>query len=469
VRPPSQAPQLMTSPPSLRRRLQTTAFLAVLAGYGVLLGLSQGLQVLQRRVSHAQLVSELRQQLFINSFDWPINSLQTLPSGHQVRLVGRSRLHGPKILMEAGQTWLVSTVPAVAPRGGSVGLEVRENITATSQREYTSQLLLVAVAGVSSLVTSVLLQPVLRAGLGQPLTVLSEALADANPTPNTAVRRIPPNAQPWELRPIAAAFNQLQLRLSASWQQQRTFIDGVAHELRTPITLISGYAQRLERELPGQAPETLRQLSRAINSEADRMTRLVRDLLDLARRDTDRLDLQLAVVDAGDLLLASYERLEPLAAGRLRLHAPHEDADLRVRVDPDRIDQCITNLVQNALKYSPAPKPVDLAVAQNDGQVAIHVRDHGPGVPIAERDRIFDLFIRGAAAPEAGSGSGLGLAMVRLLMERMDGSVQLADPPDSAGGADFQLLLPLASASAPPSPAPADPEALSMKPTPRTV
>jgi len=245
----------------------------------------------------------------------------------------------------------------------------------------------------------------------------------------------------------------MQRRLVASWEQQRTFIDGVAHELRTPLTLIRGHAQRLDRLLaagPLEAdPAPLMQAGRSINTEAERMTRLVRDLLDLARREGDRLELQQESLDAGDVLLVAFERLEPLAAGRLRLRAPAADADLRVCADPDRLAQCLTNLVENALKYAPAPTPVELAVERSGDAVVMHVRDQGPGVPPEERESIFQLFQRGSAAPLASiSGSGIGLAMVRLLMEHMGGTALVVEGP--GGGADFQLLLPAVTREAAP-------------------
>ncbi len=113
------------------------------------------------------------------------------------------------------------------------GLELRQNITATQQAERNSALLLLAVAGFSSLVTSTLLQPVLRAGLMEPLEVLNRGLANAEPDA-AQPESIAVAEQPDELRPIAGAFNALQPRLEDTWEQQRPFVDGVAHELRTP-------------------------------------------------------------------------------------------------------------------------------------------------------------------------------------------------------------------------------------------
>lgn len=440
----------MSPPRSLRERLQTTTFLAVLAGYGVLLVFNQGLQVLQRRSNHAQLVAAVRQDLAAGRLELPATGVLRLPGGDELRRVSPASVQSPRIERVGAQRWLVSA---------GAGLEVRQTITAALQAERRGQLLLVAVAGFSSLVTSTLLEPVLGAGLQRPLERLTQALAAADPDA-TQPERITEAEQPAELRPIASSFNALQRRLAASREEQRTFIDGVAHELRTPLTLISGNAQRLERRLAGTAPEAaaapLLQAGRAIHAEADRMTRLVRDLLDLARRDGDRLELQVVALDAADALLEAYERLENLAAGRMRLQFPHEDADLRVHADPDRLSQCISNLVENALKYAPAPTPVELAVERQHDSVVLHVRDHGPGVAPDEREEIFKLFRRGLTAPLASvSGSGIGLAMTRLLMERMGGTAQVVAAP--GGGSDFQLLLP---ALVP---------CLSIKPTPRTV
>jgi signal transduction histidine kinase len=425
----------MSTPRSLRERLQTTTFLAVLAGYGVLLVLNQGLEVLQRRAAHAQLVAAVRQDLDAGRLELPASGPLRLPGGDQVRPAPSSGRRPLRIERVGEQRWLVSS---------RAGLEVRQNITAALQAQRRGQWLLVAVAGFSSLITSALLRPVLRDGLLQPLEVLSGALAAAEPDA-AQPELIAVAEQPAELRPIAHAFNALQRRLGASREEQRTFIDGVAHELRTPLTLISGNAQRLERLLAAEDSRAdaapLRQAGQAIHAEADRMTRLVRDLLDLARRDGDRLELQVVALDAADALLAAYERLEGLAAGRLQLQAPDAHADLQVRADPERLSQCLTNLVENALKYAPAPTPVELAVERRGDSVVLHVRDHGPGVAPGEREVVFELFRRGSAAPLAAvSGSGIGLALVRLLMERMGGTAQVADAP--GGGADFQLQLP---------------------------
>jgi signal transduction histidine kinase len=238
-------------------------------------------------------------------------------------------------------------------------------------------------------------------------------------------------------------------RLAASWNRQSAFANGVAHELRTPITLINGYAQSLQRQ-GVVSGEPRRQLA-LIQSEAERMARMVTDLLDLARDDAGRLELQRQALDPEQLLLEAYERLAGHAGGRLRLLPPGDGEELELAEvcgDPHRLQQCLTNLVENALKYAPQGSPIELLATGGSSAVRLHVRDRGPGVPEPERLRIFERFVRGSAA-EGCSGSGLGLSVVRLLMERMGGDVEVAEAP--GGGADFQLVLPVRSGSRPPS------------------
>jgi signal transduction histidine kinase len=211
--------------------------------------------------------------------------------------------------------------------------------------------------------------------------------------------------------------------------------------------LISGHAQRLLRQpsLEAGAPSL-----RLIEQEAQRMGTLVSDLLDLARQDSGRLVLRRRPIVADEALVQAYERLAPSSGWRLHLDTPA--AELPVGLgDPDRLQQCLAALIENALYYSPTPLPVTLAADQQGDVLVLHVRDQGPGVAPSEREAIFERFARGSAAINANSrGSGIGLAVVRLLMEAMAGSVQVAESP--GGGADFQLHLPVVrSLEVPPS------------------
>lgn len=417
--------------PSLRVWLQSTSLLAVLAGYTLLLVLNQVLADLQRVRSHQDLVGQLAARV-------SPDQQRRLPGLAVETLPGQTQLP-PQLLQSDGQTWLVSITPlAVGADGAPRSLKVSQNVTASVQNEHLAQLLLIAAAGASTLLTGALLRPVLHRGLVQPLNALTAQINALEPPPAPSTL-LPVEQQPHELRPIATAFNAMQQRLASSWEQQRAFVDGVAHELRTPLTLISGHAQSLRRHAALAAtPEAAGSLQ-LIAAEAHRMGLLVSDLLDLARRDAGRLSLNLQPLSLDDALFESFERLAASSRGRLHLVSTDSGSPLPLaHADPDRLQQCLAALIDNALRYSPPPRPVQLSAAVEPDGLVVHVRDQGPGVAPQERERIFERFVRGQAAAET-RGSGIGLSVVQLLVEAMGGSVQVVPAP--GGGADFELRL----------------------------
>lgn len=421
---------------SLRLWLQSSSLLAVLAGYVLLLAVGAGLSGLERRQAHRQFVQAIATDLAGRSLrsDDARALSQYRIMGLSARLLAHSQPTSLRLEHRAGQTWLVSGTQ-IRTTGPSIAvLEVRQNVTASIQRERTLQLLLLAAAGLASLFTSALMRPVLQRGLVMPIESLCRQLAGISQHAFSTVE-LEVQSQPQELRPIAEAFNALQQRLVLVWNRERTFTDGLAHELRTPITLISGQAQSLLRQ--PHAAELHAPLA-AIAREAERMGQLLASMLDLARQDAGRLQLLLQPVAPELLMLEAFDRLRPLAADRLRL-APAEPISVpEVQVDPERLLQCLAALVDNALAYSEAE--IELALTYEHSQVIWHVRDRGPGVMLEERTLIFDRFVRGSAAAQARQpGSGLGLAVVRLLMDSMGGGVRVCER--ACGGADFQLWL----------------------------
>jgi len=416
--------------PSLRLWLQSTSLLAVLAGYSLLLLLNQSVASWQRQQGHQDLVARLAQ-----SGSLPPTSL--IP-GVNVQLLQGWQEERPFLARIEGQSWMVSVTPLPPTAAGVQSLKLYQNVSASVQREWLAFQLLVVMAGLSALLTAGLLRLVLRRGLVQPLQDLGAQLDGLRAPPAPRVL-LPVAEQPSELQPIAAAFNAMQQRLATSWEQQRAFVDGVAHELRTPLTLISGHAQSLQRHTPLAANPEATAALQLITSETHRMGLLVSDLLDLARRDAGRLELHLQPVNPDDALLESFERLSASSQGRLQLLAGEADGALPLALaDPDRLQQCLAALINNALRYSPAPMPVQLSAEASADALVLHVRDHGPGVGSEEQESVFERFVRGAAA--AGTrGSGIGLSIVRLLVEAMGGTVQVAQA--SGGGADFQLRL----------------------------
>ena len=423
--------------------LQSSSLLAVLAGYVLLLASGAALSGLERQQAHRQLVQVIAAKLMAST---PATSHGLLEPyrilGLHASLVPSGSPVEAHLLRQGAQTWLESRTPVQIAGPSTAILIVRQNVTASIQRERTLMLLLLAAAGLASLFTSALLRPVLQRGLVSPIEALCRQLERISQHSFGTVE-LEVGAQPQELQPIAQAFNALQARLALVWNRERTFTDGLAHELRTPITLMSGQAQSLLRQ---PLPADLRQPLMAIGLEAERMGQLVSAMLDLARQDAGRLQLLCQPVAPEWLMLEAFDRLRPLAADRLRLAPAEPDPLPEVLADPERLLQCLAALVDNALAYSHGT--IEIALTRSHQQVIWHVRDRGPGVAEGEQSAIFERFVRGAAAAGGRQrGSGLGLAVVRLLMEAMGGGVGVENRVD--GGADFQLWLALLSPGSP--------------------
>ena len=411
---------------SLRLWLQSSSLLAVLAGYSLLFAVGRGIASADRFDRHQELVATLSQELLSGRLTLP------LPSGLGVeaRWTSSAFVDRPALQRQANDTvWLVSRTAVPSSGQGPRILEVRQNITRELQRGQRDGLLLIAAAGVSLLFTSALLRLVIWRGLIQPLQRLTRQLEllEADSLGN---QLLDPAENSSELHPIVEAFNQLQTRLALAWQRERRFVDGVAHELRTPITVISSHAQRLQVE----ASETSKPAASLIAAEAQRLASLLTVMLDFARADAGRLTLVLESLDPELWLLDAFDRLQALSSHRLIL-APAVQANLPlIQADADRVQQCLAALVDNALRYSAGS--VQLAVSASPHRVILHVRDQGPGIPIAEREQVLERFVRGSSS-SGSQGSGIGLATAMELMQAMQGELVIADAP--GGGADMQL------------------------------
>ena len=353
-----------------------------------------------------------------------------------VRLNNESGDHDGVAAVEAdGRTYLTSS--EIAPLGGStVRLRYLEDITDKLFQQRLILLMLLVAAGLATLVTGLLLRPVLVQGLtsldelGERMQAISSDTLDS--------QRVLVQTQPSELAPIAGAFNDLLDRLSASWESQRGFVNGVSHELRTPISLIRNYASRLRRRSHDLSEDQIQQVT-LIEEEAERMGQLVSDLLALTRIDANRTMMPFNPFDVSQAIERVVQRLQERCHGRLQIRpGASQGARPLALGDASRFEQCLANLIENAVKYVPDDSPIVLRLDASLDRVVAHVIDSGPGVPDNEKKRIFERFGRGRNTSKI-PGSGIGLAVVRGLMEAMGGSVMVADAP--GGGADFQLRL----------------------------
>ncbi|MDE3112488.1 MAG: hypothetical protein KGN00_12965 [Chloroflexota bacterium] len=225
------------------------------------------------------------------------------------------------------------------------------------------------------------------------------------------------------------------------------FLAAVSHELRTPLTVISGSLELLAREGERLSPQASRLIERA-EAHTRRLDRSVEDLLELAQLQEARIELQKEFVAPRELLADAAATHEPLAsARRQRVVVTCADDVPPILVDRRRMQQIVGNLLQNATRYAPEGTAIEARVDRTPDAARISVSDHGPGVPAAERERIFDKFYRGERTKTTTSGSGLGLAIARTLVELHGGRIRVEDAP--AGGARFVVEIPYEAVSAP--------------------
>jgi signal transduction histidine kinase len=232
------------------------------------------------------------------------------------------------------------------------------------------------------------------------------------------------------------------------------FLASVSHELRTPLTSILGAVGLLGTAATGALPPAAMRLTEVAVRNGERLGRLIDDLLDLTKIESDRLVLNLQPRAMAELLLEAAQAHQAAASQvqvRLESTAGPADGELRVRVDSDRFLQVLDNLISNALKHSPPQSVVTLGLDATPERVRAWVRDRGPGIPAEFRQRMFEKFSQADGSDQrVRGGTGLGLYLTRQLVERMGGSIRADEV--SGEGAQFSIEFPRAElAQAPPT------------------
>lgn len=225
-------------------------------------------------------------------------------------------------------------------------------------------------------------------------------------------------------------------------RQKSEFVAAVSHEFRTPLTALGHLAELLEEDddLP---PTRRRELYAALGRNTSRLRRLVESLLDFARLEAGRRPYALRRLDPVALTRAVVDEFQREAAREVTVEVGSDAATATVRADEPALANALWNLLDNAVKYSPAATPVRVDVHRGPADVTIAVRDGGAGVPPAERRAIFDRFVRGTRARELGvPGTGLGLALVTHIATAHGGRVELDS--EEGAGSTFRLVLPAA-------------------------
>ncbi|MGB8931094.1 MAG: ATP-binding protein [Anaeromyxobacteraceae bacterium] len=241
-----------------------------------------------------------------------------------------------------------------------------------------------------------------------------------------------------------------QSTLRAETEQLRSgLLSAVSHDFRTPLAAVVGAATTLRDEADALDAQTRRELTEAICDEAERLERLVSNLLDMTRLDSGTVEPKREWVPLDEVVGSALGRLERLLTGRRITTTIPADAAI-VSIDPILVEQLFVNLLENAAKYTPAGSAIELDASRDGAAVVLEISDHGPGIPAGDEELIFERFRRGAHPGVR--GVGLGLAVSRAIATAHAGT--LTARSRAGGGATFRLTLPL---PAEPPPFPSEP------------
>lgn len=259
------------------------------------------------------------------------------------------------------------------------------------------------------------------------LAGVTRAVAERNPD---SLEPLGLDGAPDELRPLVSALNGLLFRLAEALDAQRTFTADAAHELRTPLAALQLQAQMIERsrneEERGQAVARLK-------GGLQRATHVVEQLLTLARQEGGQAARQLDTVDLHALAAQVVAERASLAQARsIDLGMVGTEGSVEIRGEAGPLHILLSNLVDNALRYTPSGGRVDVGAERVQGMPCLKVVDTGPGIPADEHQRVFDRFYRGKTGAEA-PGSGLGLAIVQRIAQRHGAWVKLSEGPGARG------------------------------------
>jgi signal transduction histidine kinase len=301
-----------------------------------------------------------------------------------------------------------------------------KSLSASADRPFREALVIAALIGAALAAVAAFL---IARALAHPLRRVAEATrrlaADLAPEPV-------PVEGPNELRALAESFNDMATQLRKARDAERSFLLSVSHELKTPLTAIVGYAEALEDDAV-----TVEEAVETIRLEAARLERLVQDLLELARMSKAEFSFRSEQIDLGDAAREVCRRYEPQARTFGVQLEPSVDGPAPAQGDADRVLQIVSNLVENALRLTPAGGAVRVLAEPR----RIAVEDNGPGLRDDELPRAFErFFLHSRYGKERPVGTGLGLAIVKQLAEGMGGRVEAESEPGRL--TRFRVTLP---------------------------
>jgi two-component system, OmpR family, sensor kinase len=336
---------------------------------------------------------------------------------------------------------LLFTAIPVAVNGRAAGaVRVTQSVDAVKTEQRNDVLALVGVGAVA-LLLGLAVAWLLASSLAKPLRSLAGTAGRVAHGDLDARASVEGSA---EQREVATAFNDMTERMASTLRGQREFVANASHQLRTPLT---GLRLRLEAAAAKTDDPGVRDELGAAEHETERLARLLAELLTLAG-ERERPAAQ--PVDVGEVAAGAYERWRPPARRSGHLLEVEEGDPVEVRAFAEDVAAMLDNLIENAMRYSPAGGRVTIGWVHDGKLVRIGVEDEGPGIDESERERVFERFYRGSASRGGEDGTGLGLNVVEALARRWDGEASLTNRPE--GGARAEIVLPAHSSLPTPDP-----------------
>lgn len=372
-------------------------------------------------------------------------NVRGIPRGYRVTGYQEGPNHYT-VFMESPTQLAILGQRSLTPRQYALLMFVPSGTITSAWVDLAPRLLL---AGLAALVASLTVAFFMARSITRPIkriTEASESMAHGD-----YAQQIPV-AGPEEVARLAASFNGMAVQVSSSHQMMRDLLANVAHELKTPLTSIQGFSQALA-DGALRSPDEYTAAARIINEESEQMRRLVNDLLYLSQIESGQAALDLQPIDVASLLEAAAERVQWQTAGRgvsVRIVAPPSLPP--ILADTARIEQVLANLLDNAVRYTPADGAIAL-LAEPAGAGRVHIAVHNTGsyIPPADLGRVFERFYQvDRSRQRNGHNGGLGLAIAREIVVAHGGEIGATSDPSA--GTTFALVLPAAQERLPAPP-----------------
>lgn len=432
------------TPHSLRRRLLVSVMVAILLG-----ALLQGLSAYRAALAQADTLFDYHLQQMANSLrggpalpNFPMDSARGEATDYVIQIWsadGRHVFQSSRVMLppRAVLGFADVTQDGVRYRVFSVQTPLQTIQIAQNMDDRTAR---ARVLAARSLLPLALIAPLLMLVMWW---IINRSLRPLERTRRQVAARaaedltpLPDDDLPEEIQPLVQEINLLFGRLHASFDSQRAFVANAAHELRSPLTALKLQAQALGRS---SDPQVQQQAIKRLNQGVDRAIRLMQQLLLLARQESTQAPLAHQRLDLCALTQQVVRDVIAQAQARSIVLACTATEPVWIDGDPDNLAIALRNLLENAIKYTPSAGQVAVQAHLQNDRPTLTVEDSGPGIPIEQREHMFERFVRGATQ-EAG-GSGLGLSIARAIAARHGASLTLGDSP-RLGGLQAQLQFP---------------------------